>query len=284
MDSNGYSTRNEIQRKAIIQAIRTGELSANDIALRLENLVESEMSKENPDIKLISLCEKLIWEITATQHYEDDLEKNKQEQLSKFYKTVRKQRRIKRWCIATAAMVVVCAAGIFGYHEWLIGQSSDDEQQFIVGGITADLGIVHKGNADSENRESSEITTTRFEDIIEFLGYEPACLTQLPKDVLVGEFWASKSFASENLRIDYLVEDGYLTYKYTRYFDSEMAQYAFGQNATGDNLPNRSNTIYYTKNIDDIVLVWFDNLDCYSLSGTIPLEDIQQMVPDHPEK
>lgn len=106
----------------------------------------------------------------------------------------------------------------------------------------------------------------------------------MPKDVLVGEFWASKSFASENLRIDYLVEDGYLTYKYTRYFDSEMAQYAFEQNATGDNLPNRSNTIYYTKNIDDIVLVWFDNLDCYSLSGTIPLEDIQQMVPDHPKK
>ncbi|MEG0493266.1 MAG: hypothetical protein RR696_08685 [Clostridia bacterium] len=279
MNSHGWSKQNEIQAKAIIQSIRSGERSVHDLDQRLKNLVESEIAKENPDLKLINLCEKLIWEITEAKPYEDDLEKSKQEQLRKFNKKLEKQRSVKRWCIASAAIAVVCAVGVLGYREWLSGQSSNNEQQFIVSGTTADLGIVHKGNADGENRESSEISTTKFEDIITFLGYEPACPTQLPKDVLVGEFWASRSFASDSFRIDYLVADGSLTYKYTRYFESETAQYAFEQNAAGAILPNKNPTVYCTKNIDDIVLVWFDHLDCYSLSGTLPLEVIQQMVP-----
>lgn len=285
MDSNVNPVVDQNRKNAIITAVRDGSLTAETISTRLKEMVECEIAKKHPDFELIRICEELLWEMNAPQSFSDDKEESKRAFMEKLNRKEANKQRFKplthKFALAAAAVVAVIAIGVYGSSQWLLGQSTKDEQQYEISGVKVDPGILQKGNAAADRSELREIRTTEIEEVNLFLGYTPPSLAYTPKGMQIKRYNAGILSTSDDFSAMYVAEDGTsMRYGFTRYFDTETATARFEQDKQGSELKVGDIAVYYSTNVGDNICIWFDGLDCYSLSSPLPMDEMLALATE----
>lgn len=260
-------------------AIKTGMLTHSEIERRLEAAINAEIGKEDSpaDIELIRACQSLLWELDTQGN--NAFVDNTEESLAAFKAKRTNAVEPKGWKLHFAYRVVASAAAIlliiFGldallYYEGLDGESTEDQQQYIISGHKTDLGIVNESQAGVETAEPQSITTTNLDEAIEVLGFVPAMPQWLPEGWELLSYDVFKTEPSNWFTVTYSnTKQAYaLIYHIVYYSDIEQAQAVFEQSRAGEEyILANGKTVYISKNLDDTTCVWYEDLACYNLIG-----------------
>lgn len=272
----------------ILSAIENGTLPYDETIRRLEEIVDRELEKSDPpaDMGLISACEDLLWELNTNGKlpFASHLEANRaaiMKRLSREHKQKAAWTFTLRTIAVTAAafVLMVVADGVLN-HKWLTQYSTDDEQQYVIQGQAVDPRLVD-GSLATENQEIGELTTSDWDAVVAFLGYEPKVPTWLPEGWAIRYYYASKNLVSSTLTIYYYfahVDRESMIWSQERYTDIEDAFATFEQNAMGELITLAGHDIYYTINVDKIMCIWQEEECVSSLSGTAELKDILRII------
>ena len=82
--------------------------------------------------------------------------------------------------VAAAILILIVVGDGILNREWLSGSSTDDEQQYAIQGKILDPGLVGEGAATDDDTTADSLTTTDWEDVVDFLGMEPILPGYLP--------------------------------------------------------------------------------------------------------
>lgn len=275
---------------AIKKLILEGKLSFSEMEKRLTAAINREMAKpeEEMNIPLISACENLLWEMHAdkTKHIESRKEQSfiaLQAKRKKVQRTMHMQKQTLRVASVVVALVVCFLFGnLLWGHQKLISSSSQDEQQYVIqGSVSTTPVIVNKAEAEIADESPQEFATTDFGQIVSFLGYTPKMPAYIPHGWQLDGYSGIKLGTFDDFIVNYRMEgEQYLLqYEILKYYDAEFAQHAFEQNETGEMLTlSNGREIYITYNYENVIAVWIDGLDCYSLGGPISKEILLDMV------
>ena len=226
------------QKKAsiiqILELIEYGSISQNEAVCRLEALLQSEIDQKDraANMELVKACEELLWQI-GTQGRLKFEDKRKENQAALMRRLERHQclttaRRVGMRIAAVAAAIlilIVVGDGILN-REWLSGSSTDDEQQYAIQGKILDPGLVGEGAATDDDTTVDSLTTTDWEDVVDFLGMEPILPGYLPEGWRADQYHAVRFDDELILNISYINEDNptaTMIFLWDHYFSVEVA-------------------------------------------------------------
>ena len=268
-------------------AIQSGALTRSEMYGRLMRAVETEISKTDgtADMKFVAAAQDLIRVICGGKEEDDQLKMEQALQatrakLEAMQKRRRRNRVIGRTIIATAAVIVfaVVGEGVLR-RQWLSGQPTEDEQQYVITGHEIDPKLIQKGNAANGTIEPVEITTTDLSEAISVLGFTPPMPTWFPDGWVIEDYYASVNPANITFSI-FLTNGGIELIKYdlTRYNEIGNALNSFEQNAKGTEIPLEQWNIYITENIERRVALWREDNTAYSLHGPLSEDLILKII------
>lgn len=265
----------------ILNAIEYGTLSVDETRRRLEELIDKEIQKSDApaNMQLIDECEKLLWELSTNGKipFVSHLEENQAAVL----KRSNRQRNIlslrkKAFRIGTiAAAIGVLAIGIEAllHKEWLVWQSTVDEQQLIVHGQEFDPGTVKGVNAES-NQSPDSLSTNEYAKVVNFLGFDPHMNFSLEQGWTVEQYTCSRFVDDLTLYIDYLHQDGNtIRISAVFYNDIKDAVMYLEQNSDGEQYQQCGRTLYLTRNYDRIIATWNEENVIYTLTSSSTLNE-----------
>ena len=251
--------------KEILKVIEFGTLPIEETKRRLEELVDYEITRKDApaNIELITACDDLLWElktegkIVFESHFNENLKIVKDKVFSRKHISHLNMHRAKR-CLIVAATILFCI-GLLGGYEWLNGTSSPDEQQFVISGETVDVDIISKCIA--SHNDFTEFRTTKWEEVVTFLGFEPANLEDVLHDWSIYEYVISVTPVEISFTARFLHDtnkENHLVFNTNYYSIAEDAHWTFEQNKEGTESIIHGEKVYISKNIDRNTAMWID--------------------------
>lgn len=287
------------QKKAsiiqILELIEYGSITQNEAVHRLEAVLQSEMNQKDrtADMELVESCEELLWQI-GTQGRLKFEDKRKENQAALMRRLERKRRRTAALCLgmrATAAIAAILVLAVLGEgilnREWLSGNSTDDEQQYVIQGQSIDPGLVEEGVAAGDDNIASSLTTTEWGAVVAFLGTEPAIPCYLPEGWRIGQYHAVKFDDELILNTMYINEadpNATLIFLWDHYFSVEAANLALEQNKDGEMMKIGSALVYLSSNMEKNRFVWIDGTTVCSLTTTCDAKEAEAIVSSFVER
>lgn len=275
----------------ILDCIEYGSISQDEAIRRLETLLQFEMERQDrpADMELVTACEELLWQIhTHGQLIFEDKRKENQAELTRRLDQDRNRAAVIRLVLRAAAVAAVVLVlfvvgdGILN-REWLSTRSTDDGQQYMVQGQVLDPGLVEKGNA-AGGETTSSLTTTKWDEVVAFLGMEPAVPTQLP------DGWSTELYYAARFEEELILHVSYSSYSneedptatlfflWDHYFSAKDAELAMEQNADGEWIEIGDMQVYMTANLERNRFVWIDGMTVCSLTTTCELDEVEVAI------
>lgn len=265
----------------ILNAIEYGTLSVDETRRRLEELIDKEIQKSDApaNMQLIDECEKLLWELNTNGKipFVSHLEENQAAVLKRSnWRQNLLSLRKQAFRIGTiAAAICVLAIGIEAllHKEWLVWQSTVDEQQLIVHGQEFDPGTVKGVNAEN-NQNPDELSTNEYAEVVNFLGFDPHMNFSLEQGWSVEQYTCSRFDYDSTLYIDYLYQDGNtIRISATFYNDIRDAVMYLEQNSDGEQYQLSGRTLYLTRNHNRIIATWNEENAVFTLRSGSTFDD-----------
>lgn len=273
---NGDSSRMIAE---IRTAIEKGTLTHTEMERRLEAAIAAETGKEDSpaDMEMIRTCQSLLWELDThgKESFVDDTEQSLAAFKAKRHTTIGTKKKLPVFAlraVVAAAAILLVSVGIdtLVRREWLVGSSTDDEQQYVISGREIRTGLVEEGQADDSSAQSHNITTTDLDEAVEVLGFTPVMPQWVPDGWDVLTYYAAQAESGGRFIITYACDgqEYNLIYQVIYYRDAERASASFEQNKSGEEYTlTDGKIVYITDNYDDLTCVWNEGLALYSLIG-----------------
>lgn len=260
----------------IKEAIVNGTLSASIVIERVSRLMECELSKPENEVNysLVKSCIELMEKLSPqdnrqyTTHFVENHDRIRR-QLFDVHKQQKKNERTYTLAKTIAMLLVLgvlVGLGQFKYH-WFSLLSSDDEQQMVITGNEISIELINRAIA--EHNCYAQISTTKVEEIAEFLGFEPL---YPPIDRSLWEQTEAIAFIyPDYIRISCTYQSAaqeQLYYRISYYNDYDNAIYSFEQNLMGIKRIICATTVYESDNYSQKALSWISKNAIISLYGT----------------
>lgn len=272
----------------ILEAINYGNLSPEETVKRLKTLVDAEICKtDHPcDLELIDACEDLIYEINTQGRipFDSRMESNRKKVFQKLKRDFGRKNQVKilwRMGVAAAASLILVFGGVLlSKYQWIGGHSSINEQQYVIQG--QGIGASTIQNSIAEHNGIAELTTTNWNNVIAFLGFEPVLPDTLQSNWEVKEYYVLVSIDRILLSAVYAKVDGQLSIRYSLefYLSVDEAYTSFEQNKEGTLEQFKSTDIYVSKNVDQYTLTWLDDLCMYRLAGNVIYDELFKIASE----
>ena len=285
MDSNLGTNRKKIE--AIKETIKDKKMTAGKISGYLSQVINTEMKKPltEMDASLVKECESLLWQLNSGTVYISHASQNKREVINRLSNKQQHKffsRRIT--VVVCAALVLVCLVGLVdvAFHfEWLTGNSTKDEQQYVINGVIVDPKFVVNGNAEDNNNTYARLDTSDINEVTALLGYTPDTPTWMP-DGLIIDHYVVVAFQSEtHFAALYTNDDNskHFTYSIKKFNSAESANTYFEQNCEGDIISiDGFHDMYVFKNTEYQCCVWISDLSVYALNGKLTKDEIVKIA------
>ena len=275
MDSSNGSSNYKLE--AIKAAIADGTLTKEEINKRVSHAIYMENKKQpgERDTDFVMACETILYEMYTGKPYVSRKEESKQalkNRLNQEHKRSVAFPKIMARGLALAGILLVLVIGVdtLVRREWLVGSSTDDEQQYVISGREIRTGLVEEGQADDSSAQSHKITTTDLDEAVEVLGFTPVMPQWVPDGWDVLTYYAAQAESGGRFIITYACDgqEYNLIYQVIYYRDAERASASFEQNKSGEEYTlTDGKIVYITDNYDDLTCVWNEGLALYSLIG-----------------
>lgn len=271
----------------IERAIANGELTYEEMKRRVEEVIDTEASREDgpADLRLIDACEDLLWELET--HGQQKYVSNKKEALRAFRKRMEEKearrkagrRNVERAAVVAAIVVLVAAAGIALRREWLAGGSVNRGLQYQVTGWETDLGLIGSVAADGEQRQAT-LETADFAEAVSFLGFTPETPKWLPEGWSVERYFVVQKPTNLRLSIKYANDlvDSNLVYEAKYFINLDDAFTLFEQNEEGSHVKVNGKEVYYAKNIETTVCTWHTQNIVSMLIGPLDIDTFVKVI------
>lgn len=263
---------------AIKEKIRSGELTFEEMNRRLEKAIDLELEKppEEMDVAFIKACTDLLYELNNSTPYESKASQYEEEWKSyraKQEKVVTIRRRVTAVAGIAASLLVLFIVGDGLLHrEWLTGQSTQDEQQYVVEGHEFDPGLVANSSAANDDGEQS-LTTDSLEAVNAFMGFSLPQPSWMPDGWELVEYRCLKNedLSRTTTVFQHSTNEHRIIYEVKVYSDTATVQDEIEQNAKGTTHTVNGYTVYLLENYDMVNAVWFDGTTSYKLF--VPAEE-----------
>lgn len=283
MDSSNGSANYKLE--AIKKAIADGTLTKEEISRRLAYAIHMETDKQpdEQDTDFVMACQTILYEMRTGHSYVSRKEESKRELKNRLSEEAQRNKpplRVFTRSLLAAGVLIVVLIGtdILFSREWLDGESTEDQQQYVISGQKIDPGIVDEGQADESVTEPQSITTTNLDEAVEVLGFTPAMPQWIPDGWELLSYDVFKTELSNWFTATYsnAIQEYALIYHIAYYGDIEQAQVVFEQSRSGEEyVLDDGSTVYITENLDDTTCVWYENSACYNLAGP---EDVNTFI------
>ena len=253
-----------------------GTLSASIAIERVSRLIEYELSKPENEVNysLVRSCIELMEKLSPQDNsqYTTHFVENRDSIRRQLFDLQKQQKKSERTYTLVKAIAVLMVLGVlvgigqFKYH-WFLLLPSDDEQQMVITGHEISIELINRAIA--EHNCYAQISTTKAEEIAEFLGFEPL---YPPIDRSLWEQTEAIAFIyPDYIRISCTYQSTaqeQLHYRISYYNDYENAIYSFEQNLMGIERTISGTTVYQSDNYSQKALSWISKNAIISLYGT----------------
>lgn len=161
----------------LLQAIKEGELSKDEIIKRLNSAIDREyQKKKGADMAFVAACENLLDKllggdktpfVSHTAKYLSEIRRNT------VVRTKPKARPMVRLASVVVSILVLVVLSNAAFHwNWFVGSPTADQQQYVIKGHQVDLSLISKCIAE-HRPDSTSFSTTNWNEMVDYLGFEP---------------------------------------------------------------------------------------------------------------
>ena len=264
----------------ILKAIEYGFLPVDEIERRLQKTISEELScpiDAEYDREKVELCYSLLQQIHLEKRIDiGEYAEIVKARIAKRHSVYKHRKKIlTRGLCATAVLLVIFVGlsvlNVIPPIQWFSGNSTEDEQQYVVMGHEISVETVASAIAEHNESGSMSLSTVNYSEIVDFLGFDP----MMPLEIMA-EYKVT--------RINVLIMPNFV--KLSCYYGNEMnvqlnktifdnsndAYIHYEQDKEGDNLVINGFSVYHYTNSGRIGYLWFKDTTIYSLviSDTVP--------------
>ena len=258
----------------ILNAIEHGNLSTEETRRRLEELIDNEINKTNApaNMEIVDECEKLLWELNTKGHlpFESNLEKNKNIVLSRLKQSKHPHSRrtilFRIPAIAASLFFIAIGSEILLHREWIWGQSTNDEQQFVIQGQVVDPNTIESGVAE-DPLSSDYLVTDDYNKVVSFFNRDLLADFSIPSNYEVEKYECFVSDISIDLFINF--KNSNIEFGITSYSSVQNIQSFIEQNSNGTLHNIHGHDVYTSFNYETILSTWMDVNSVYTVTGDI---------------
>ncbi len=184
----------------ILQAIDYGKLPQHEIERRLNQILEKELTispSSEESLVRIDLCNSLLWQLSnqGECNYQEHLAKRK-EVVSQKYQFYKRRKAMASRCMKVTAAILVIVLGFSAVNllpriNWYSGNSTEDEQQYIIAG--REISFQQVSMALAAQPDHLSLTTESAEEISELLELPIFFPNQLGEDFIATKYYLSSS-------------------------------------------------------------------------------------------
>lgn len=258
----------------ILKAIEYGHLPTDEIERRLQRIKDDELSGSVYDEynkTKVDICTSLLCHLyTDGQIFLDDRSDDIEQRITDRQNSyIRHKKALTRGIISAAAVLVLfiglVVVNVISPIQWFSSKSINDEQQYVITGHSISIDTISKAIAEHSESGNIALTTTKYIDLVEFLGFDP----NIPS-VIVDNIPATRYHAlvmSPLIMLScYYGDDTSIAFRVSLFEDVELAYMQFEQDKEGEIVPISGNDVYRYSNVSDVNYLWIEGNAIYSLS------------------
>lgn len=258
----------------LLQAIKEGELSKDEIIKRLNSAIDREyQKKKGADMAFVAACENLLDKllggdktpfVSHTAKYLSEIRRNT------VVRTKPKARPMVRLASVVVSILVLVVLSNAAFHwNWFVGSTTADQQQYVIKGHQVDLSLISKCIAE-HRPDSTSFSTTNWNEMVDYLGFEPEvfqdteaiqmikCNAQVMSSeihisVFYKEMATEKNIVFQNILCTD-VKDAYIFFEQSTGYENNLADIG---------------KVYVSKNYTNSSYIWTENNTVFSIMGNI---------------
>ncbi len=269
----------------ILKTIEYGLLPAAEIERRLETTLSEALAgpigAEYDSIKA-ELCCSLLQRIYsgAEIDFEAHAEKIKSRIMQRYLAWKRRKKILLRGISAAAAVLVLFtvlnALNILSPIRWFTGESTEDEQQYIIRGHQIGSDIIRRVIA--EHTESGVLSlsfTPNYTDVTDFLGFDPMIPQEINDEYKATEY--TSAILTDWIYVSCRYGEGVLLRK-KLYADANKAYISYEQDREGEYVVIGGVSVYSYHNVNRQGWLWFRDDTIYNMIIMDTVPDARELV------
>lgn len=267
----------------ILKTIEYGLLPVAEIERRLEQIISEALAgpigAEYDNVKA-ELCCSLLQRIYSGTDFEMRAEKIKSRITRRYLAWKRRKQILIRGISAAAAVLalftVLNALNILPPIRWFTGESTEDEQQYIVQGHQSGSDIIRRAIA--EHTESGILSlsfTPNYTDVTDFLGFDPMIPRAIDDEHIATEY--SSAIFSDWIYVSCRYGEGVLLRK-KLYADANKAYISYEQDREGEYDVIGGVSVYSYHNVNRQGWLWFRDDTIYNMIIMDTVPDARELV------
>ena len=267
----------------LLQAIKKGELSKDEIIKRLNSAIDREyQKKKGADMAFVAACENLLDKllggdktpfVSHTAKYLSEIRRNT------VVRTKPKARPMVRLASVVVSILVLVVLSNAAFHwNWFVGSPTADQQQYVIKGRQVDLSLISKCIAE-HSPDSTSFSTTNWNEMVDYLGFEPEVFqdteaiqmikcnarvmsSEIQISVVYKELTTEKSIVFQSIFCTD-INDAYMTYEQESGYKREIADIG---------------VLYVSNNHANSAYIWIKDNVVFSILGDIDDSLAEMMI------
>lgn len=267
----------------LLQAIKEGELSKDEIIKRLNSAIDREyQKKKGADMAFVAACENLLDKllggdktpfVSHTAKYLSEIRRNT------VVRTKPKARPMVRLASVVVSILVLVVLSNAAFHwNWFVGSPTADQQQYVIKGHQVDLSLISKCIAE-HSPDSTSFSTTNWNEMVDYLGFEPEVFqdteaiqmikcnarvmsSEIQISVVYKELTTEKSIVFQSIFCTD-INDAYMTYEQESGYKREIADIG---------------VLYVSNNHANSAYIWIKDNVVFSILGDIDDSLAEMMI------
>lgn len=267
----------------LLQAIKEGELSKDEIIKRLNSAIDREyQKKKGADMAFVAACENLLDKllggdktpfVSHTAKYLSEIRRNT------VVRTKPKARPMVRLASVVVSILVLVVLSNAAFHwNWFVGSPTADQQQYVIKGHQVDLSLISKCIAE-HRPDSTRFSTTNWNEMVDYLGFEPEVFqdteaiqmikcnarvmsSEIQISVVYKELTTEKSIVFQSIFCTD-INDAYMTYEQESGYKREIADIG---------------VLYVSNNHANSAYIWIKDNVVFSILGDIDDSLAEMMI------
>lgn len=267
----------------LLQAIKEGELSKDEIIKRLNSAIDREyQKKKGADMAFVAACENLLDKllggdktpfVSHTDKYLSEIRCNT------VVRTKPKARPMVRLASVVVSILVLVVLSNAAFHwNWFVGSPTADQQQYVIKGHQVDLSLISKCIAE-HSPDSTSFSTTNWNEMVDYLGFEPEVFqdteaiqmikcnarvmsSEIQISVVYKELTTEKSIVFQSIFCTD-INDAYMTYEQESGYKREIADIG---------------VLYVSNNHANSAYIWIKDNVVFSILGDIDDSLAEMMI------
>lgn len=267
----------------LLQAIKEGEISKDEIIKRLNSAIDREyQKKKGADMAFVAACENLLDKllggdktpfVSHTDKYLSEIRRNT------VVRTKPKARPMVRLASVVVSILVLVVLSSAAFHwNWFVGSPTADQQQYVIKGHQVDLSLISKCIAE-HSPDSTSFSTTNWDEMVDYLGFEPEVFqdteaiqmikcnarvmsSEIQISVVYKELTTEKSIVFQSIFCTD-INDAYMTYEQESGYKREIADIG---------------VLYVSNNHANSAYIWIKDNVVFSILGDIDDSLAEMMI------